>query len=155
MHLAAAPLLPIAAAIALGIGLAPWIATSLVALIASGAALCVSVAAALAGRREDLAALALLAGFVAIGGVRAVTPVVPADHVARRALPAPVTLEGRLVSEPVRWAADRARLLLDVEAYLDGADRRPAAGRVQLTIYGEAPPLGEGQRIAAEVRLHR
>src|SRR5437667_10434243 len=50
---------------------------------------------------------------------------------------------------------DRTRLLLEVEAYQDGLDRRPASGRVQLTIYGETESLGEGQRIRAEVRLHR
>src|SRR5262249_45901160 len=65
-----------------------------------------------------------------------------------------VSIEGRLLEEPVRWEGRRTRLFLDVEAYQDGADRKQARGRVQLTIYGDIPPLGEGQRIRAEVRLH-
>src|SRR5262249_2053140 len=79
----------------------------------------------------------------------------PSDHIARQAIPPVVSIEGRLIEEPVRWDADRVRVLLDVDAYHDGLDRRPVQGRVQLTIYGETEPLGEGQRIRAEVRLHR
>ena len=155
MGWAGAPLLPLAAALALGIALAPWLAIPPLTLIASGAALAVSVAAALAGRREGLAALALLGGVGVIGALAQSTPVISGDHIARRGLPSPVAIEGRLVSEPVRWAPDRARLLVDIEAYHDGADRRQATGRVQLTVFGEAAPLAEGQRIGTEVRLHR
>ena len=155
MGCAGAPLLPIAAALALGIALAPWLAIAPLTLMASGAALAVSVAAALAGRREGLALLALLGGAGVIGALAQSAPVIPADHIARRALPAPVAIEGRLVSEPVRWTPERARLLVDIEAYHDGADRRLATGRVQLTVFGETVPLAEGQRIGADVRLHR
>ena len=155
MGWAGAPLLPLAAALALGIALAPWLAIAPLTLLASGAALAVSVAAALAGRRESLAALALLGGVGVIGALAQSAPVIPGDHIARRDLPAPVDIEGRLVSEPVRWAPDRARLLVDIDAYHDGADRRLASGRVQLTVFGETAPLAEGQRIAAAVRLHR
>ena len=155
MGLGGAPLLPLAVALAFGIAIAPWLLVSPLALIASAAALSVSGAAALAGRRADVAMVTLLAGFVVIGAVNQSAPVVPADHIARRALPTRVLIEGRLASEPVRWAPDRARLLLDVEGYRDGADRQPASGRVQLAIFGETVPLGEGQRIAADVRLHR
>jgi competence protein ComEC len=42
-----------------------------------------------------------------------------------------------------------------VEAIVSGTERRPATGRVLVPLYCEAPPLGEGQRLAAEVRLHR
>ena len=154
MPWAGVPLLPLAAALALGIALAPWLAISPVTLLASGASLLVSAAAALAGRREGLATLALL-GSVAVGGALAQTaPLVPADHIARRAPAAPAVVEGRLVSEPVRWAADRARLLVDLDAYHEGDDRRLATGRVQLSVFGETAPLGEGQRIAAHVKLH-
>ena len=47
------------------------------------------------------------------------------------------------MEEPRRWAPDRLRLLLDVEALVTGMERRPASGRALVTIYGEAPPLGE------------
>jgi len=110
MGWARAPLLPLAGALALGIALAPWLAIAPLTLLASGAALAVSVAAALAGRREGLAALALLGGVGIIGALAQSAPVISEDHIARRALPTPVDIEGRLVSEPVRWAPDRARL---------------------------------------------
>src|SRR3970282_1951739 len=81
---------------------------------------------------EGQAMAALLAPTVALGGLGAGGPALPPEHLARRALPPAVMLEGRLVEEPVRWAEDRVRLLLDVEAVYDGAERQPAAGRVQL-----------------------
>ena len=56
----AVPLVPLAAALALGIAVAPWLAIAPLTLIASGASLVVSSAAALAGRRQDLATIALL-----------------------------------------------------------------------------------------------
>jgi len=89
------------------------------------------------------------------GALRGGAPIVARDHIARQVLPPVVSIEGRLAEEPVRWAADRTRLLLDVHAYQAGLDRRPTTGRVQLTIYGETEPLGQGQRVHAEVRLHR
>jgi competence protein ComEC len=67
-----------------------------------------------------------------------------------------VTLEGRLAEEPVRFAPDRTRILLEVEAFQAGTERRPATGRVLLTVYGElAAPLGETQRVLLDTRLHR
>ncbi|HET8575866.1 MAG TPA: DNA internalization-related competence protein ComEC/Rec2, partial [Methylomirabilota bacterium] len=69
-------------------------------------------------------------------------------------LPPMITLEGRLAEEPVSWAPDRTRLVVDVEAVQDDGDRRPVTGRVQLTIYGEGPALTEGQRIRVSARLH-
>src|SRR2546425_1140298 len=66
-------------------------------------------------------------------------------------LPREARVEGRLVTEPLRFAPDRVRLLLD----LDGVDGEPHAGRLQVTVYGgDLPPLAEGQRIAATMRLH-
>jgi competence protein ComEC len=152
---ARAPLFPIAAALALGIAAAPVALLPPLPLSAAGAALLIVAAAACLARSERLATVALLAGVVMIGALRASGPVLPADHIARRQLPSPVSLEGRLLSEPTRWAPDRMRLLLEVEAYRDGADLRPLTGVVQLSVYGEAPPLGEGQRIAVDARLHR
>ena len=70
---------------------------------------------------------------------------------ARRALGGTLSIEGRLAEEPVRWTPDRTRLLLDVDALHEGPERRPAAGRVQLTDLRRArPPLGEGQRVLGE-----
>src|SRR5262245_6472784 len=156
MGLDRAPLFLVAVALALGIAAAPAAPLPFVPLIAAGAALLLVAAAACLARSERLGTVALLLAVAMIGALRASGSSLPADHVARRELPSPVGLEGRLLSEPTRWAPDRMRLLLEVEAYRDGADLRPLTGIVQLTVYGEAPPpLGEGQRIAIETRLHR
>src|SRR5713101_3774861 len=56
---------------------------------------------------------------------------------------------------PVRWAPDRTRLILDVDGFFDGPDRRPASGRLQVTLYGETAAVGEGQRVSAELKLAR
>src|SRR4029077_9355232 len=70
---------------------------------------------------------------------------------------------------------DRVRLLLDAEAIHLGPERLPASGLVQLTVYGEpgaplgggqagvggtrarapAAPLGEGQPVRVDARVHR
>src|SRR5262245_36165125 len=106
-------------------------------------------------RQDRLAMLLLFASFVGLGALRGGAPFLPLDHISRLTLPPTVSIEGRIVDEPARADPERTRLLLEVEAYYDALDRRPAEGRVQLTIYGEAPSLGEGQRVRAEVRLHR
>jgi len=155
MGWAGVPLLPLAAALALGIALAPWLAIAPLTLVASGTSLVASGAAAVVGRRDDLAALALLGSIAVVGALAQSTPLISPDHIARRELPTPVAIEGRLVSEPVRWAPDRARLLVDVEAYHESGERHLATGRVQLSVFGETEPLGQGQRIAAHARLHR
>jgi predicted membrane metal-binding protein len=113
--------------------------------------------AALASHRHSRAALVLvLAGVVLLGALRMAGPRLPADHLARCALDGTLSIEGRLADEPIRWTADRARLLLDVDAVHAGPERRPAAGRVQLTAYGElAFPLAETQRVLVDARLHR
>jgi competence protein ComEC len=142
-------------AFALGIWAAPWAGVPAAALVAVGAALLGAAALALLRGRERVAASALLAAVAAIGALRAGAPLVAPDHIARTPLPSLVSIEGRLVAEPTRWAPDRHRLLVDVEAYADGLERRPASGRVQLAIYGETAALTEGQRLSADVRLHR
>jgi competence protein ComEC len=91
-----------------------------------------------------------------LGVLRAAGPGVPADHLARRAPEPAIAIEGLLAEEPVRWTPDRTRLLLDVGALHAGGERRPATGRVQLTVHGElGVRLGEGQRVLVDARLHR
>jgi len=154
MSLEAAPLLPPAAAFAAGIALAVWLGAGALPLLVLAALCLLAAGAALRFGCDQVAASAVLAGAVSLGALSAASPAVPADHVARRALPPSVILEGRMVEEPVSWSPDRTRLLLDVEAVQDGAERQPASGRVQLTVYGEAPTLAEGQRLSARARLH-
>jgi competence protein ComEC len=152
--LAAAPLLPPAAAFAVGIAAASWLPLPSPALLATGAALLLVALAA--GRSPRLTLALILAGTAALGALRAASPPLPDDHVAQRGLEGTVVLEGRLAQEPVRWPPDRARLLLDVEATHLGPERLPARGLVQLTIYGEpTTPLGEGQRVLVDARVHR
>jgi competence protein ComEC len=93
---------------------------------------------------------ALLIGVAAVGGLRGADPPLPSDHVARHDLPKVARVEGRLAAEPTRWAPDRIRLLIDAEQ-VDGA---VSSGRIQVTVYGVPPPLTEGQRVAAPLKLH-
>lgn len=149
----AMPLVPVAAAFAAGIALAPW--------TPSGAAWVVwgltpAIGLALVARRDSRGALAaaaacLIIGWTALGTLRGTPPPLPADHVARLALPRIGQLDGRIVAEPTRYGPDRARVLVDVAQ----VDSLPRAGRVQLTLHGEAPELAEGYRVRVECRLYR
>lgn len=143
------PLVPLAIAFGAGIALGGSVATALVWsvwLTGVGAALiCLAL-----GRLRVTAAL-LLIGVAAVGALRATPLSLALDHVARLALPRATTVTARLDVEPTRFARDRTRLVLEVED-VAGA---PRSGRVQVTVYGEPPVLGEGQRVRAEVRLHR
>ena len=143
----AIPLAPLAVAFAAGIAIAPTIPERVAwATWAGGVA---SAAILALWGRCGAAILAALAAVAAVGALRAVPPPLALDHVARLPLPTAVRIEGTLVSEPVRWAPDRIRLLVDVER-VDGSTR---SGRLQATIYGEPPALTEAQRIAADLRL--
>ncbi|MGH7367047.1 MAG: DNA internalization-related competence protein ComEC/Rec2 [Candidatus Rokuibacteriota bacterium] len=154
-RLEAAPLLLPAAAFTAGIAAAGWLSVPAPRLLAAAAT--VLLASAIASRQRPRAALALLLlGVALLGALRSFGPGVPPDHLARSALRGSLAIEGTLAEEPVRWTPDRTRLLLDVDTVRAGPDRRPAAGRVQLTVYGElALALGETQRVLVDARLHR
>ena len=143
------PLLPLATAFAGGIATAP--AATLPAACAVWALAAAGGAALAALARPAAASGALLVAVAAVGALRALAVPLPADHVARLALPTTARVEGRLAGEPVRWSADRTRLLLDVER----VDDEPRSGTVQLTAYGPPPTLAEGQRLTADARLDR
>src|SRR5215831_13988793 len=87
------------------------------------------------------------------GGALAVSDPLPADHIARVAFGPLVSVEGRLAEEPVRWSPERTRLLIDLDGLRDGLDLRTVSGRIQATLYGETPPVGEGQRVALDLKL--
>jgi competence protein ComEC len=154
-----APLLPLAAALGLGIVTASWAAAAPGQLLAAGGLLVAlgACAAALGRYRpcEGAATAALLAVTCVLGALRGATEPLPADHIARAELTPVVLVEGRLAEEPVRWATDRTRFLLDVDGFFDKTDRRPASGRIQVTLYGETAPVGEGQRVSVELKLSR
>ena len=153
--LATAPLGPPAAALAVGIAAAAWLTVPAPLLLASAGALLVAALAAARGRPAVATALLLL-GVAALGALRAAGGPLPADHLVRLGLTGTVTIEGRLDEEPVRWAPDRTRLLLEASAAHLGPERVPASGRVQLTLYGEtATALGESQRVLVDARLSR
>ena len=149
-----APLVPLALAWGAGIAAGTTLAPPPRGLITAGALLLSGAALALLRGRDRIAAALVLSAIAVLGALRAHELPPPRDDVADAPVDGPVSVEARLVEEPRRWAPDRARVLLDVEAIVTDAERRPASGRVLVTIYGEAPPLGEGQRIAAELRLH-
>jgi len=154
-----APLLPLSAAFALGIVAAPWSAAAPGRLlVAGGLLLGLGACAAALGRYrpcEAATTVALLAVTFVLGALRGATEPLPADHIARAELAPLVRVEGRLADEPIRWAPDRTRLSLDVDGYFDKNDRRPASGRLQVTLYGETVPVGEGQRVSVELKLSR
>jgi competence protein ComEC len=154
-----APLLPLSAALALGIVAAAWAAAAPSLLLAAGGLLlAVGACAAALGRYrpcEGAATAALLAVTCVLGTLRGATEPLPADHIARAEWAPVVLVEGRLAEEPVRWAPDRTRFLLDVDGLVDKTDRRPASGRLQVTLYGETAAVGEGQRVSVELKLSR
>ncbi len=151
----AVPLGPPAAAVALGLAAQAWVHPPPVALWVIGIVSALWTAWLLIRGRESAAGVALVLTIGVVGLLRAATPHLPPDHIARQALPSPVTLEGRLTAEPIRWAPDRTRLVIEAEGLHAGAERRVARGLVQVALYGEPPPLTEGQRIRGEFRLHR
>jgi competence protein ComEC len=149
VNLDRAPLAPVAVAFGAGIAVA-----ALAALQIFLAAWLIAVVACLALLTFDRAVAAagvLLLGVVAVGGLRGAQAPLPPDHVGNLALPQTVRVEGRLAAEPRRWAPDRARLLLETDRVAD----ETRVGLIQVAAYGVLPPLTEGQRIAAPLRLSR
>jgi len=149
-----APLVPLALAWGAGIAAGTTLAPSPRGLIVAGALLLVVAALALVRARDHLATALALSAIAVLGALRGHELPPPRDDVAATVVDGEALVEARLVEEPRRWAPDRVRVLLDVEAVVTEAERRQASGRVLVTIYGEAPPMGEGQRIAASLRLH-
>jgi competence protein ComEC len=143
------PALPLAVAFGGGIAAAP-VATGLVAWTAWAAAVTLGGALLALARPAAATAVTLLA-VGAVGVLRGSTPPVPPDHVSRLALPRVARVEALVVDEPMRWSAERTRLLVEV----DRLDGEPRSGAMQLTAYGLTPPLAAGQRIAIEARLDR
>ena len=150
-----APLVPLALALALGISASVWVTAPAWWLLGGGGCLLVAIASALALRWHGVATAGLLALAAVLGALRAMSDPLPADHIARVALQPLVSVEGRLAEEPVRWAVDRTRLLVDVDGLRDGLDLRPVSGRLQVTLYGDMASVGEGQRVALDLKLSR
>jgi len=149
MTWARVPTVPLATALAGGIAVAAW-TPSWVAWIIWAVTLALGLA--LLALRWPLASLLCLLAAVAAAGVLRATPLpLPANHVGRLDLPLGVMVEGRLVDEPEALAGDRTRVLIEAER----VGGQPRAGRIQLTLYGEPPPLTGGQRVQAVVRLDR
>lgn len=157
---AALPLLPLAAAFAVGLATTSmpgrtWNAPPVMGLLALAVLALVGGGLALAAGRLRVAAGAVMALSLAIGALRGLSPPVAPDHIAREPLGGPVRIEGRVGGEPVRRGPDRARLVLEADAIVASGERRATTGLVQLGIRGEIPPLAEGQRIAVHTRPHR
>jgi competence protein ComEC len=143
---ARAPLVPIALALAAGIVMAPHLPVSVLWAVWIGGV--VTGATALPAGRLVLASAALLGAVLALGGLRAAPLPLPLDHVARLPLPARATLVGRVAAAPVP-APGRLRVLIDAER----VDDEGRSGRIQLTVYGDAPAVVVGQRVRVDARL--
>ena len=148
MTLTRTPLAPVAVAFGTGLVIS-FLAVPAVFMAAWFLAVAACLACLAVGRIVP-AAIALLLGVVAAGGLRGEDAPLAPDHVRHLGLPRALRVEGRLAAEPRRWAPDRARLLLDTER----AANTSVSGLVQVTTYGVLPPLTEGQRVAAPLRLH-
>ena len=155
------PFVPPAVAFGAGIALTAWVAPVawVVVLVAAVGMTVVTLFLT----RPSWAAGPLLVSVAALGALRALPMPLAADHVARLALPRVARVEGRIVTEPRRFAPDRTRFVLDLER-LDDA---PRSGQVLVTLYGKwaprsetvassgpepptsPPPLSEGQRVVA------
>ena len=144
-----APLMPLAIAFGAGIAAAGRIPLDRLWLISL--AVLALATLALAFGRSTIATGLLLADVAALGGLRAAALPLPPDHVAHLALPRSVTLTGRVQAEPIVFALDRRRL--DIAA--DSVDEIPRSGRLLVTLYGQPPALGAGQRVRIDLRLHR
>ncbi len=142
----AVPLAPLALALAAGIALAP-VVPDWIAWCAWGLGMVVATVAT--GARCGGAMVPMLLAVAALGAVHGAAPTLPPHHVAHLELPTTRVIEGRLAAEPIRWTADRTRLLIDTER----VDGRSRTGRIRATIYGESPPLTSSQRLAVELRL--
>ena len=142
------PLAPLAVAFAVGVAASGWVRVSVAAVVV--AVTLVWGASLLVLGRLAPATGCLLAGLAAVGAIRASPWPLASDHIGRLDVPAVARVTGRLATEPVVFAAERTRVLLDVERVGD----EPRTGRLPVTLYGVAPPLTEGQRVAGEMRLH-
>jgi competence protein ComEC len=143
------PAVPLALAFGGGLAAAP--VATLAGAWAVWAVAAAGGGALLGFARPRSATVAVLVAVAAVGTLRGLGSPAPANHVSRLDLPRAARLEARLVEEPTRWTADRARLLVEADR-IEGA---PRSGAVQLTAYGPLPPLAAGQRISVEARLDR
>ncbi|PYN59312.1 MAG: DNA internalization-related competence protein ComEC/Rec2 [Candidatus Rokuibacteriota bacterium] len=142
------PLAPLAVAFAVGVAASGWVRVSVAAVVLA-VALAWGASLLVLGRLAPATAC-LLAGLAAVGAIRASPWPLASDHIGRLDVPAVARVTGRLATEPVVFAAERTRVLLDVERVGD----EPRSGRLPVTLYGVAPPLTEGQQVAGEMRLH-
>ncbi len=160
------PLVPLAVAFAVGIALAPAVATGSQAW--AGAALLALGGGILAPRlrRPALRWPLLAVAFVCLGAQTATDAVqeVPPHHlrrVAEEALAAPARVEGWVVVPPdphppdLRDSRDayRARFTVEVTHLTVDGRRVPTTGRARLTVMGPVPELRYGDEVQGSFRL--
>ena len=149
------PLLPLTVAFALGIAgrslnsdLDPW-ALGLMAIAAAWTGWRLSI------RRRSWGAPILLFGTL---GFLALAPWLPRHHpphhLAHFTDGKPHHIVGRVDSSPRLTADGRLRLIIQVaERGATPADMQPSEGKLRLTVYGDAPPIRAGDRLAFRSRL--
>ena len=146
-----APMVPLALAWGAGIAAGTTLAPPAPWLIAGAAGLLLVTAGALALRRDTSACALLLAFTVLLGALRAHELPPPPGDIAAAAIEGAVAVEARIVEEPRRWAPDRARLLLDVEAIVTETGAAAGLGpRARHPLWrGPAPGRGAAPRRGA------
>lgn len=148
-----APLLPLAVAFAVGVGLGLHAAPPRWIVMAAAVLLVLALVAARRGRLG--AASAAILGLVVLAGWA--RPALP-DPWPAVVGPTPGTLrlEGAVSGEP-EHEGPRTRVPLFLQAVADAAGRRPARGQLVILVYGSLPPLQVAERIAlvADVRAAR
>ena len=149
------PLLPLAAAFALGIagrsvypGLDPWaLGLMTAAAVWTGWRLC--------SKRSSRGGPLLLFGTLGFLTLAPLMPrYYPPHHLAHYTDGASYHIVGRVDQAPRPTPDGRLRLVLQVtERGLSPDTLQPAAGKLRLTVYGDAPPIHAGDRLAFKSRL--
>lgn len=150
-----APLLLVASAFTAGVGVGlhlappPWLAWGALALLAVSAV-------ALWRRALWAATLGLLVVVALAGWVRAGLAVLPPGpgHLLYHRADGLVTIEGMVEDDPGR-DGPRTRLRLAGSRLVREEGDQAVEGRVQVSLFGPAPPLAAGDRVRVSLRLAR
>ena len=150
-----APLLPLTLAYIAGLlGAALRPLPPLWLLVGTGI-LCVLAGLAVWRHRSRLATSLVLLLAVLLGQLfaqRAALPP-PETHLVHHLPPGPAIVEGEVMDRPEQREG-RLRLLVAAERLSLEGTLVPTEGLIQTTIYGEAPPVREGDRLQVILRLH-
>jgi len=150
--LTSTPLAPAAIAFVVGTAAAAWPMPP-AALWAAGGVAALACAVAVVAGWLRAATAALLVAVGCAGTLHATRAPLPPDHLAVLPGLSAAVLHGRVVTDPITRGGEFTRFVLDADTLVSRDASRTVTGLVLLSLYGVPPPLGEGQRIAGELRL--